>query len=113
MSKVNVYASNYDRCFGGSVIARVNYNALLDHWDGNNWSDGGVGTHLGITQLRDGRYVLIHGTQWQGCSDWAETVTDEEALQAILKSGNAELLDKPKFKRLKDLSTMKLIPEAV
>ena len=47
----------------GVVIARVEYNNNLDFWDGHNWTCGSTGRHLGLTQLRDGRFVLIHGTQ--------------------------------------------------
>ncbi|MEC0136144.1 hypothetical protein P4H94_04480 [Paenibacillus macerans] len=110
MSKVNVYGNEWAE---GPVIARVEYNSRLDHWNGSNWSDGGIGTHLGITQLRDGRYVLIHGTQWEGEQDWAEVVTDERALQAVLKSGNDHLLDQPRFRRLKELASRRLISECV
>lgn len=111
MYRVNVYeVRGYER---GPVIARVQYNELLDYWNGSNLGNGGVGLHLGITQLRDGRYILIHGTQWEGERDWAEVVTDEEALQAILKSGNEQLLEQTRFRRLKELAAKKLIPELV
>lgn len=110
MCRVNVYENEWAM---GPVIARVEYNSRLDHWNGSNWSDGGVGTHLGITQLRDGRYVLIHGTQWEGERDWAEVVTDERALQAVLKSGNDHLLDQPRFRRLKEMASRRLISEYV
>ena len=85
-SKMNVVDEN------GLVIGHVKYNSVLDHWDGNNFTDGSTG-----------RFVLIHGTQWVDEDDYAEVVTDEEALQAILKSDSEELLDQPKFKRLKEL----------
>ncbi|MBY9080973.1 hypothetical protein KIH86_02925 [Paenibacillus sp. HN-1] len=109
-NKVNVYENEWRQ---GPVIARVEYNERLDHWNGSNWSDGGVGTHLGVTQLRDGRFVLIHGTQWQGQRDWAKVVSDSEALQAIIKSGNIDILDEAKFSKLKDLADKALIAEMV
>lgn len=88
MAKVNVYED-------GRVIARVEYNSNLDFWDGSNWTCGSTGRHLGLTRLRkSGQYVLIHGTQWQGEQDSAEIVTEEEAYQAIVSSGNTELLEK-------------------
>jgi len=92
----------------GVVIARVEYNSNLDFWDGHNWTCGSTGRHLGLTQLRDGRFVLIHGTQWQGERDWAETISEEEAIQRILSSGNEDLLKKFHLTR-KAEST--LIPE--
>ena len=92
--RVNVYED-------GDVIARVRYNQDLDFWNGRNWQNGGVGRHKGITKLRDGRYVLIHGTNWQGEKDWAEIISPEQALQEILKSGNTELLETKKFAELK------------
>lgn len=94
--RVSVYEND-------KVIARVRYNACLDFWDGHNWTCGSTGRHKGLTKLKDGRYVLIHGTQWQGENDWAEVITPEQALQEILKSGNADLLRMKKFKDLKDL----------
>ena len=85
--RVNVYASRYEVDeVDGDVIARVRYNQNLDYWDGRNWQNGGVGRHKGITKLRDGRYVLIHGTNWQGEKDWAEIISPEQALQEILKA---------------------------
>jgi hypothetical protein len=101
MAKVNVYED-------GRVIARVEYNSNLDFWDGKNWTCGSIGRHLGLTRLRkSGQYVLIHGTDLQGEQDSAEIVTDEEAYQAILTSGNTELLDKfPDLRRFEeDLDT--------
>lgn len=98
--RVNVYLDEMDR---DQVIARVRYNAALDYWDGRNFANGGVGMHKGITKLRDGRYVIIEGTQWQGEKDYAYIVSDGEALQQILKSGNSELLNMKKFADLKKL----------
>jgi len=101
MAKVNVYED-------GKVIARVQYNDNLDFWDGKNWTCGSIGRHLGLTRLRkSGQYVLIHGTDLQGEQDRAEIVTDEEAYQVIISSGNFELLDKfPDLQRFEeDLDT--------
>ncbi|HDR7311493.1 TPA: hypothetical protein QCX08_004001 [Bacillus cytotoxicus] len=91
--RVNVYDC-------GEVVARVRYNACLDYWDGRNWTNGGTGYHKGLTKLRDGRYVLIHGSQWIDDKDYAEVISAEEALQEILKSGNHELLKTKKYKEL-------------
>lgn len=102
--RVNVYD-------GEKIVARVRYNACLDYWDGRNWTSGGLGRHLGVTKLKDGRYVLIHGTDWQGEKDYAEIVSPEEALQAILKTGHAELLETKKFRDLKKLYEETLIEE--
>ena len=95
--RVNVYDDE------GNVIGKVRYNAALDFWDGRNYTCGSTGRHEGITKLKDGRYVIIHGTQWQGEKDSAEVVSPEEALQAILKSGHDDLLNTKKFKDLKKL----------
>ena len=95
--RVNVYDEN------GDVIARVRYNSCLDYWDGRNWQNGGMGRHKGITKLKDGRYVIIIGTDWQGERDYAYVVDADEALQEILKSGNTELLETKKFYELKQL----------
>ena len=97
MAKVNVYE-------GGKVIARVQYNDNLDYWDGKNWTCGSMGRHLGLTRLRkSGQYVLIHGTDFLGEQDRAEIISDEEAYQQILTSGNIELLEKfPDLRRFED-----------
>jgi hypothetical protein len=101
MAKVNVYED-------GKVIARVDYNDNLDYWDGKNWTCGSMGRHLGLTRLRkSGKYVLIHGTDFLGEQDRAEIISDEEAYQQILTSGNIELLEKfPDLRRFEeDLDT--------
>ena len=95
----------------GDVIARVRYNQDLDYWDGRNWTNGGTGMHKGITKLKDGRYVIIIGSQWQGARDYGYIVSPEEALQEILKSGNHDLLETKKFRELKELYEKELVAE--
>ncbi len=74
------------RCFDGEeVIGMVEYTANLDYWDGSNNTSGSSGHHLGIGKTQDGRYYLIHGTQWQGERDSAEIVSEEEAKSAVLR----------------------------
>ena len=107
--RVNVYENQYD--LGGDVIARVRYNQNLDYWDGRNWQNGGMGRHKGITKLKDGRYVIIVGTDWQGERDYAYVVDADEALQEILKSQNLDLLETKKFKELKNLYNEKYLFE--
>ncbi len=88
---------------GDEVVAQVSENTNLDYWDGNNNTCGSTGRHKGLTQLQDGRYVLIHSTQWQGEKDSAEVVTPAAALQEILTSGNEELFkDFPELEELKE-----------
>jgi hypothetical protein len=104
---VNVY-------FNKEIIAKVKYNDNLDIWDGSRWNNGGVGYHLGITKLRNiDMYVLIHGTDWDGGKDYAEIVSDEEALQAILSSNNEKLLQDSKYLRLLELSNTLLDKEVL
>ena len=76
---------------GEEIIGQVSENTNLDYWDGNNHTCGSTGRHKGLTQLADGRYVLIHGSQWQGERDTAEIISAETALREILVSGNEEL----------------------
>ena len=101
--RVNVYENQHGLFLNGEVIARVRYNTNLDYWDGRNWQNGGVGRHKGITKLKDGRYVIIIGTDWQGERDYAYVVDADEALQEILKSQNLDLLETKKFKELKKI----------
>lgn len=102
MSKINVYEDK-------TVVAKVEYNTNLDYWDGNNYTCGSVGKHKGLTKLKDGRYVLIHVTQWQGERDWAEVISPQEALNEILRSNNDWLLDEPKFKSLLEIDSFLLM----
>lgn len=84
MRKVNVCDEE------GSIIARVEYNSNLDYWDGSNWACGNVGHHLGITRLKSGRFVIIHGSDYQGDRDWGEIVNDADAVQAIVRGDSAD-----------------------
>ena len=102
---VNVYDDD------GSVVARVEYNEKLDFWDGRNWTNGSTGHHTGITKLKDGSFVLIHGSQWESERSSAEVVTPETALDAILRSGNTEILEEKKFTELKMLMETSMLKE--
>lgn len=84
-------------------IARVRYNAILDYWNGMAWQNGGIGLHKGLTVLKDGRYVLIEGSDFVNDKDIAFIISKDEALRQILKSGNVDLLKMKKFKELNDL----------
>ena len=97
--------------FMEEVVARVRYNQNLDFWDGRNFTCGSTGRHKGLTKLKDGRYVLIHGTQWQGEKDYAIVISAEQALQEILKSGNHDLLETKKFRELKELYEKQMVAE--
>ena len=84
------------------IIARITYNENLDYWDGSNWTCGGVGLHKGLTKLKkSGKYVLIHGSQWQGSKNYGEVISAKEAVREILRSGNEKLFDK--FPELKNV----------
>ena len=87
------------------VVGQVRYNECLDFWDGVCWSTGSQGSHLGITKRMDGHYVLIHKYEYSsGAVDYsANTVSNREALNAILETGHEELLERKKFQRLKEL----------
>ena len=98
MDKVNVYEED-----GYTIIAKVEYNQNLDVWDGQNYQNGGVGKHKGITKLSDGRYVLIYGSQWQNERDYAEVISKTDALQEILRAEKEEFLDEQKYADLKEL----------
>ena len=90
---VNVYQD-------GELIATVKYNSNLDVWNGSNWQNGGVGLHLGITKLENGQYVLIHGSDWQGDTDWAELIDDKTAYELIMKY-DSNMLEWKAFQELK------------
>lgn len=94
---VNIYDEN------DQIIGRVNHSTNLDFYDGRNFSCGSVGNHKGLTKLKNGNYVLINGTDWQGCRDEAEIISSKQALQEILHSGNINLLEEKRFAELKKL----------
>jgi hypothetical protein len=98
--RINVYD---DELLNEKIIARVRYNAILDYWDGHNWRNGNPGKHKGLTKLKDGRYVLINGSDWQGDRDFGIIISKDDALQEILKSQNLDLLKMKKWKDLKKL----------
>lgn len=104
MTRVSVYDD-------GEVIATVKYNNNLDTWDGNDFNSGSTGRHKGLTRLKDGRYVLIRGTQWQGERDTGEIISADQALQEILQAEAAELLEKPMFAELKAMRDKTLATE--
>jgi len=85
----------------GKIVALVDRNANLDVWDGNNFTSGEIGKHLGITYLRSAmKYVLIHSTQWQGEKDWAEIISDDRAASEIAYRV-PELFEDPRFRKLR------------
>ena len=94
--RINVYEDE-------KIIARVRYNTILDYWDGHNWQCGSPGKHKGLTKLKDNRYVIINGSDWQGDSDYGTIISKENALQEILKSQNLQLLKMKKWKELKKM----------
>lgn len=102
MSEIGVFDENND------LVASVKINTNLDYWDGRNWTCGSTGRHKGLTKLSDGRYVLIHTTQWQGERAHAEIITNKQALSEIYNSGNLDLLKDPKFE---DLNKINLLSE--
>lgn len=109
--KINVYPGETfdDEEFARTVIARVNFNTILDYWNGSNFQNGGTGLHKGLTKLRDGRYVLILGSEWPGGKSAGYTISDERALNEIIESGNLDLLKLKKFEDLKELYLKKEI----
>lgn len=103
MAKEQYRVNVYDNEELLNVISRVRYNQNLDYWNGRNWQNGGTGRHKGLTKLKNSKYVLIYGTDWQGEKDYAVIIDSKTAMQEILKSGNYELLKTKKFKELKIL----------
>lgn len=83
--RVSVYL---DRECRDRAIARVRYNEVLDRWNGSNWSNGGVGMHKGLSKLKDGRYVIIVGSQWQDGRDYGYVATISEVIGEVVFSDN-------------------------
>ena len=101
---INVYASEREVGNNYYLIGRVKPNRLLDFWDGCTYTNGNTGCHKGITKLKDGSFVIIETSQWSGSKDYAYVVSDKEALREILRSGNEELLELKRFRKLKEFS---------
>lgn len=93
------------------VIGVVEYSDNLDHWDGRNYSNGGVGNHKGLTKLEDGRFVLIYGSDWEGHRDYGEIISSYDALQEVLKSDNDDYLLN-EYPELKELYEKTMVKEA-
>ena len=74
------------------IIGEVEYTDNLDHWDGSNYTSGSTGRHKGLARWND-KYVLVHGTQWQGERDYGEVITSRQAVQEILQAGKQELFE--------------------
>ena len=96
--KVNIYEED------GTVIGRVEYTNNLDYWDGSNWTSGSTGRHKGLKKFgkNKNRYALIRGTQWQGEQNSAIEITQEEAMQEVLKANDDKLFED--FPELKELA---------
>lgn len=69
----------------GVVIGTVAYTDNLDRRNGHNRQNGGTGRHLGIGKLKDGRFYLCHGSQWEGEEDYAEVIGEAEAKRVVLR----------------------------
>lgn len=85
----------YDDEECGCVIGHVSPNTKLDTWDGNNYTSGSTGCHIGYTRLKkSGKFVLIHTTQWQGGEDYGEVISPEDLVRlAIEKHSLVEVLE--------------------
>lgn len=96
MVHVNVYESHDSN----EVVARVQYNQLLDkrgyHKPYYCYNDK-EGFHAGLTKLKRSiskkSFVFISGSDYQHPTK-AWLITDEEALSEVLKSENDDLLKK-------------------
>lgn len=81
--KIPVYEDQY--C--DTVVGHVTPNTKLDKWDGNNYTDGSTGNHVGYSRLtKSKRFVLIHTTQWQGCKDYGVIISPEELVRLAIEN---------------------------
>lgn len=85
----------------GRIVGRVEYNNNLDFLHETNYQHGGLGMHLGFEKIKDGRYVLIYGTQWHDKKDYAEVATLEDVANAIVRAGKEELFEEEQYADLK------------
>jgi hypothetical protein len=76
------------------IIGDVEYNNDLDYWDGHNHTNGGTGRHKGFGQLDSGEFYIIHGTQWQGESNYARLTSPEEIVKEAIRTSNVDMLEK-------------------
>lgn len=85
------------------IVGVVKYNSDLDMLKGSNYQNGGIGRHKGLTRLKNGAYVLIYGSDWQGDESYGEIISAREALNEIIDSHNFGLLTEKKFAELNDM----------
>ena len=91
---VKVYNNNL-------IVGEIEYNNNLDFWNGNDWTCGSPGRHKGLAKLKN-NYILIYGTTWENEKTIAEVISEEKAVQEILKSNNLDL-----FKTYPDLQKIR------
>lgn len=80
------------------TIGEVEYNQNLDYWDGSNWRNGGIGSHLGVAKWKD-EYVIIYGTDLEGHRDYAEKISPKEAYK-LIKEFKPALFEEEEFEEL-------------
>lgn len=77
------------------AVGMVKLNTILDTFNEECWSYGGVGSHLGLTKLRMAinglSYVLIYSSDWAETENYGALVTENVAKQAVLRTGNKDL----------------------
>ncbi len=71
---------------GSIAIGKVRYTDNLDRWNGHDYFSGSFGHHLGVGKLKDGRYFLCHGSQYEGEHDYAEVVSKDLAMEEALEA---------------------------
>ena len=83
MSNVTLYDN-------GEAIGVVAYTDNMDMWNGSNNQCGGTGLHAGIGKLKDGRFYVCNGSQWQGSVDSATVISEEDAKSFCLRNNADE-----------------------
>lgn len=82
-------------------IGRVRCTTNLDFWNGEYMSCGKKGQHLGLTKLRDGRFVLVYSfDDFINKKPYTDVISRERALEVINEYKHRELLKTYKFKCL-------------
>ena len=78
------------RMSDGTVVDTANASRHWDEatrWDGRNHISVATGdqwTHQTLYRSRRGRYYIVHSSQWQGSTDSAEWVSNEEAARWLV-----------------------------
>jgi len=65
----------------------------LDEWDGHNMACGGTGRHKTLYRSSKIGYYVVHNSDWQGQSSYAESISKDEAYSLIYDADRENIVE--------------------